>query len=72
MRVNNTGDEPGAWAGAIFKQLRVWQVAQVVYVPDAGHANLIEACIEDNEINRRKIYFQRQHCNHFWFSGRNE
>ena len=25
-------------------------VRQVVYVPDAGHADLIDACIEDDEI----------------------
>ena len=44
MGVNNNGDESVAWAGAIFQQLKVWQVAQVVYVPDAGHSDLINHC----------------------------
>ena len=38
------------WADDIFAALKAANVAQVAYVPDAGHARLIDACHADNEI----------------------
>ncbi|MBR0650945.1 phosphonopyruvate decarboxylase [Roseomonas terrae] len=35
--------EAVAWPDAIFAALRQWQVRQVVYVPDGGHARLIRS-----------------------------
>lgn len=39
------------WWKQIFDALKQADVRQVAYVPDAGHASLIEACISDNDIN---------------------
>ena len=39
------------WWRDIYEALKNADVKQIVYVPDAGHASLIDACIEDNEIN---------------------
>ncbi|CAH0170773.1 thiamine pyrophosphate-binding protein [Roseomonas sp. CECT 9278] len=36
-----------AWPDAIFAELRRWQVRQVAYVPDGGHARLIRAVHAD-------------------------
>ncbi len=38
------------WWKQIFDALKAGDVRQVVYVPDAGHAALIDACISDNDI----------------------
>ena len=38
------------WPGQIHETLRAWQIRQVAYVPDAGHARLIERCHADPEI----------------------
>ena len=38
------------WWEDLFKALKDADVKQVAYVPDAGHARLINACIEDSEI----------------------
>jgi sulfopyruvate decarboxylase alpha subunit len=38
------------WWKRIFGALKEADVRQVAYVPDAGHASLIEACISDNDI----------------------
>ena len=38
-----------AWPDEIFEVLRRFEVAQVAYVPDAGHSRLIERAIESNE-----------------------
>lgn len=38
------------WWAQIFDALKAADVRQVVYVPDAGHAALINACINDNDI----------------------
>ncbi|MBL0171206.1 MAG: phosphonopyruvate decarboxylase [Gemmatimonadaceae bacterium] len=38
------------WPDAIFAHLQRVQVRQVGYVPDAGHAQLIERCIDDPDI----------------------
>ncbi len=42
--------ERPAWPDDILKVLKDEGVAQVAYVPDAGHARLIERCIADNRI----------------------
>ncbi len=39
-----------AWPDEIFEILRRFEVAQVAYVPDAGHSRLIERAIESNEV----------------------
>jgi sulfopyruvate decarboxylase TPP-binding subunit len=38
------------WPDAIFAALKAAQIRQVGYVPDAGHARLIELCRADPEI----------------------
>jgi sulfopyruvate decarboxylase alpha subunit len=38
------------WRDEIFKVLKQAEIRQVGYVPDAGHARLIELCTEDPEI----------------------
>ena len=42
--------ERPAWPDDILKVLKDQGVAQVAYVPDAGHTQLIERCIADNRI----------------------
>ena len=47
----NQGTGPGDsshWPEAIFDVLRDAGVTQVAYVPDAGHARLIELCLADD------------------------
>ena len=39
------------WADDIFVELKQANVRQVGYVPDAGHSKLINACIQDSEID---------------------
>jgi len=39
------------WWKQIFDAFKEADVRQVAYVPDAGHAALIEACIADNDIH---------------------
>jgi sulfopyruvate decarboxylase alpha subunit len=38
------------WADQIFQKLREAEINQMVYVPDAGHARLIELCHQANDI----------------------
>jgi sulfopyruvate decarboxylase alpha subunit len=38
------------WRDEIFKALKQAEIGQVGYVPDAGHARVIELCNEDHEI----------------------
>lgn len=38
------------WWKQVFEAFKQAGVRQVAYVPDAGHASLIEACIADNDI----------------------
>lgn len=38
------------WPDQIFQKLHEAEVAQIVYVPDAGHARLIELCHQDNRM----------------------
>ncbi len=42
--------EPPDWRDGIFAALKSAQIRQVGYVPDAGHARLIELCRDDPEI----------------------
>lgn len=39
------------WRANIFAALKEQQVQQMAYVPDAGHASLINACLGDDGIN---------------------
>jgi sulfopyruvate decarboxylase alpha subunit len=44
-------NKPGlAWREGIYGVLKELGFRQVVFVPDAGHAHLIERCLADNEI----------------------
>ena len=38
------------WPREIYEVLKEADIRQVSYVPDAGHARLIEMCTNDNEI----------------------
>jgi len=42
--------EQTGWSDEVFSILRAAGVAQVAYVPDAGHKQLINRCIADNKI----------------------
>ncbi|MEJ7800953.1 MAG: thiamine pyrophosphate-binding protein [Ilumatobacter sp.] len=44
-----TPRSPG-WPHDLFDALREADVRQVSYVPDAGHADLIERCIDDHDV----------------------
>ncbi len=44
-----------AWPGEIFKTLKDNDIAQVSYVPDAGHAELIRQCHADNRIKTTRL-----------------
>jgi sulfopyruvate decarboxylase alpha subunit len=41
---------PMNWPDQIFQKLREAEISQMVYVPDAGHARLIELCHQANDI----------------------
>ena len=43
------------WPVQIFKTLKDADVAQVSFVPDAGHAELIKACLADNRIKTTRL-----------------
>lgn len=43
------------WPGEIFRNLKDAGVAQVSYVPDAGHADLINRCLADNHIKTTRL-----------------
>jgi sulfopyruvate decarboxylase alpha subunit len=43
------------WPAQIFKTLKDADIAQVSYVPDAGHAELIKACLADNRIKTTRL-----------------
>ena len=45
-----TPAEVSDWRDEIFAALKVAEIRQVGYVPDAGHARLIELCRDDPEI----------------------
>jgi len=46
-----TAAEMPDWRDEIFQALKQAKICQVGYVPDAGHARLIERCTEDPEIH---------------------
>ena len=41
---------PPDWRDEIFAALKAAEIRQVGYVPDAGHARLIELCRDDRDI----------------------
>ena len=43
-------DNSATWPDAIYAHFRRARIRQVGYVPDAGHSQLVERCIEDVEI----------------------
>ena len=43
------------WPAQIFKTLRDADIAQVSYVPDAGHADLIKTCLADNRMKTTRL-----------------
>lgn len=43
------------WPKEIFKTLKDADIAQVSYVPDAGHAALIKSCLADNHIKTTRL-----------------
>jgi sulfopyruvate decarboxylase TPP-binding subunit len=45
-----TASEAPDWRDEIFAALKAAEIRQVGYVPDAGHARLIELCRDDPEI----------------------
>ena len=49
MQAVTAGQAPD-WRDEIFAALKAAEVRQVGYVPDAGHARLIELCHDDPEI----------------------
>ena len=48
VRTDDRGKSAPAWPDQIFQKLCEADVKQVVYVPDAGHARLIELCHQSN------------------------
>lgn len=42
--------EPTPWQREIHRVLKAYDVKQVAYVPDAGHAGLIDLCAADNQM----------------------
>ena len=43
------------WPAQIFKTLKDADIGQISYVPDAGHADLIKACLADNRIKTTRL-----------------
>lgn len=43
------------WPDEIFKTLKDADIAQVSYVPDAGHTALINSCLADNRIKTTRL-----------------
>tara|TARA_R110000868_G_scaffold190962_2_gene435109 strand:+ start:18598 stop:19140 length:543 start_codon:yes stop_codon:yes gene_type:complete len=43
------------WPAEIFRTLKDAGIAQVSYVPDAGHTALIDACLADNHIKTTRL-----------------
>ncbi|MGO9965409.1 MAG: thiamine pyrophosphate-binding protein [Acidimicrobiales bacterium] len=46
----NAKAEVGDWPEDLYRLLKVWGVGQVSYVPDAGHARLIELFVKDSTV----------------------
>ena len=51
MTTNTTYSDSSQWPEAIFEVLCNAGVTQVAYVPDAGHARLIELCIDNDAMH---------------------
>lgn len=51
MTTNATNSDSSQWPEAIFEVLCNAGVTQVAYVPDAGHARLIELCIDNDAMH---------------------
>ncbi|MDX2312790.1 MAG: thiamine pyrophosphate-binding protein [Gammaproteobacteria bacterium] len=51
MTTNTTNSDSSQWPEAIFEVLCNAGVTQVAYVPDAGHARLIELCIDNDAMH---------------------
>ena len=49
MRAPAAAEMPD-WRDEIFAALKAAEIGQIGYVPDAGHARLIELCHDDPEI----------------------
>lgn len=43
------------WSAQVFKTFKDADIAQVSYVPDAGHADLISACLADNHLKTTRL-----------------
>ena len=43
------------WSAEVFKTLKGADISQVSYVPDAGHADLISACLADNHLKTTRL-----------------
>ena len=43
------------WSAQVFKTLKDAEIAQVSYVPDAGHADLISACLADDHLKTTRL-----------------
>ncbi len=43
------------WPAEVFKTLKDADIAQVSYVPDAGHTALINSCLTDNRIKTTRL-----------------
>ena len=39
------------WKDQLYDSIKTLNITQVVYVPDAGHAKLIDRCLADPEID---------------------
>jgi sulfopyruvate decarboxylase alpha subunit len=49
-RSNSSRDAIPDWGDEIFAALKAAEIRQIGYVPDAGHARLIELCRDDQDI----------------------
>ena len=43
------------WSAQVFKTLKDADIAQVSYVPDAGHADLISTCLADDRLKTTRL-----------------
>ncbi|MEC7943832.1 MAG: thiamine pyrophosphate-binding protein [Pseudomonadota bacterium] len=43
------------WSAEVFKTLKDADIAQVSYVPDAGHADLISTCLADDHLKTTRL-----------------
>ena len=62
--------QPGDWPDRLFETLKRGGIRQVAYVPDAGHARLIDRCRADDEIRDVALTMEEDGGALAWFSGR--